>query len=70
MAVSKVVYGNNTLIDLTSDTVSTDNLVDGYVAHNSAGEKINGSLKYITYYSGSDEPDSSTGADGDLYFKL
>lgn len=70
MAVSKVIYGNNTLIDLTSDTVTSDSLANGYIAHDAAGNSINGSLKFITYYSGSSDPDSSTGADGDLYFKL
>lgn len=70
MAISKVIFGSNTLIDLTSDTVSADNLVDGYIAHNSAGEQISGSLKYINYYSGSSDPSSSIGSDGDLYFKV
>ena len=70
MAISKVIFGSNTLIDLTSDTVSADNLVNGYIAHNAAGEQINGSLKYINYYSGSSDPSSSIGSDGDLYFKV
>ena len=70
MSVSKVNYGDTTLIDLTSDTISAENLVNGYTAHNAAGEQITGTLEYITYYSGSSDPDSSLGNDGDLYFKL
>ncbi len=42
MAVSKVVYGNNTLIDLTSDTVAAENLLEGYTAHGADGEPIVG----------------------------
>lgn len=70
MAISKVVYGNDTLIDLTADTVTSDSLANGYTAHDKSGTLINGALKYITYYSGSSDPSSSVGSDGDLYFKI
>ena len=46
MAISKVVYGGNTLIDLTSDTVVADKLLDGYTAHGADGEVINGSCDF------------------------
>ena len=42
MAVSKVVYGSTTLIDLTGDTVTASDLASGVTAHNSAGEAITG----------------------------
>lgn len=42
--VSKVVYGNDTLIDLTSDTVNANNLLVGATAHGSDGELVNGSV--------------------------
>lgn len=42
MGVSKVVYGNTTLIDLTSDTVTASDLVSGVTAHGSNGEAITG----------------------------
>ena len=32
-AISKVVFGGNTLIDLTQDTVVADKLLQGYTAH-------------------------------------
>lgn len=41
-AVSKVVYGNNTLIDLTSDTVEASKLASGFTAHGADGELITG----------------------------
>lgn len=70
MAINKVIYDNTTLIDLTSDTVSADKLAKGYTAHGASGEAITGTVEYVTYYSGTSEPDSSLGSDGDLYFKL
>lgn len=46
MAVSKVIYGGNTLIDLTSDTVEASKLLNGYTAHGKDGELITGSCAY------------------------
>lgn len=42
MAISKVVYGGDTLIDLTADTVKAEHLIKGYTAHGADGEKITG----------------------------
>lgn len=42
MAISKVVYGGNTLIDLTQDTVKAEHLLSGYTAHGADGEVITG----------------------------
>lgn len=42
--VNKVVYGNSTLIDLTSDTVSPDKVLSGETFHNAAGERKVGTL--------------------------
>ena len=44
MAVNKVEYGGSTLIDLTSDTVTADNLLSGYTAHDKSGAIITGTL--------------------------
>lgn len=46
MAISKVIYGGNTLIDLTNDTVQADKLLKGYTAHGADGEVVNGSCDY------------------------
>ena len=40
--VSKVVYGNTVLIDLTADTVSADKILASYTAHDAAGRTITG----------------------------
>lgn len=44
MGVNKVMYGSETLIDLTEDTVTADKLLSGYTAHNAAGELITGTF--------------------------
>lgn len=46
MAVSKVVYGGNILIDLTADTVSADKLLTGIKAHGADGEAITGTCDF------------------------
>ena len=45
-AISKVVYGNTTLIDLTADTVAANKLLYGYTAHGKDGEAITGSCTF------------------------
>ena len=46
MAVSKVVYGGKTLIDLTGDTVTADKLLKGITAHGKDGEAVTGTCTY------------------------
>lgn len=46
MAISKVIYGGNTLIDLTADTVTADKLAKGVTAHGADGEQITGTNTY------------------------
>ena len=44
--INKVIYGGQTLIDLTSDTVTAATLLYGATAHDKAGETITGSCTY------------------------
>lgn len=44
MAYNKVIYGGNTLIDLTSDTITADKLAQGYTAHDRTGTVITGTM--------------------------
>jgi hypothetical protein len=46
MAINKIIYGGNTLIDLTGDTVSTSNLLYGETAHDRTGAIITGACSY------------------------
>ena len=57
MAINKVVYGGDTLIDLTSDTVTPPKLKVGAVAHAANGVTISGELAGVYY--GETEPSSS-----------
>lgn len=45
MGVNKVVFGETTLIDLTSDTITADALLKGYTAHGADGEPITGTME-------------------------
>lgn len=47
MAVNKVIYGGNTVIDLTSDSVTPDTLAEGAVAHDKSGAVIHGRMAVI-----------------------
>ena len=44
--VNKVVYGNRTLIDLTSDTVTQDKILSGFTAHDKSGAIITGNCNF------------------------
>lgn len=46
MAVSKVVYGGQILIDLTADTITKDKLLKGVTAHGPNGEQITGDCEF------------------------
>lgn len=42
MAINKVVFGNQTLIDLTADTITPSDLQSGVTAHDASGATITG----------------------------
>ena len=46
MAINKVIYGGNILIDLTTDTVTADKLASGIIAHDKSGKTITGTNTY------------------------
>lgn len=46
MAINKVIYGGETLIDLTGDTVTADKILSGFTAHDKGGELITGTCEY------------------------
>lgn len=47
MNVNKVVYNGNTLVDLTNDTVTADNLASGVTAHAADGSSVTGLLPKV-----------------------
>lgn len=46
MAINKVIYDGNTLIDLTTDTVTADKMLTGYKAHDKSGTVITGTCNF------------------------
>ena len=46
MAINKVVYGSQVLIDLTGDTVTADKLLSGFTAHGKDGSSIEGTCTF------------------------
>lgn len=44
MAVNQVIYGGETLIDLTNDSVTPETLLEGATAHDASGNPITGTL--------------------------
>lgn len=61
--VNKVVFGNDTLVDLTEDSVTASNLLEGETAHNAAGAPVTGTAKQghtIENPSGTDMPQRAT----------
>lgn len=51
MSVNKVEIGGETVLDLTGDTVTSDNLAYGITAHGANGEVIVGTRKFCRIYS-------------------
>ena len=41
---NKILYGDQVLIDLTSDTVTADKILNGYTAHKGDGVSITGNI--------------------------
>lgn len=70
MAINKVIYGTETLLDLTDDTVTADNLQSGITAHSKSGEQITGTLVVKVVQVSSTEPSSDDGSDGDIWLVI
>ena len=68
--INKVILGSDTVLDLTSDTVTPETLSMGVTAHNAAGELITGThIEPVTYYKGKNNPSSNLGKNGDIYLQ-
>lgn len=70
MGRSKVIYGSETLIDLTEDSVTEAALLFGYTAHDKAGNLVAGTLDVQVLRTGSGDPTDDLGSDGDLYLDM
>lgn len=62
MGVSKVIYGNTTLIDISGDTVTSSTLISGETAHDASGTAIIGTASKIVITSDGTTPPSDKNA--------
>ena len=66
--VNKVILGSDTVLDLTSDTVTPETLLVGTTAHNAKGEIITGTLVPCTVYSAESPALDGTTSNSDTTF--
>lgn len=45
---NKIIYGDQTLIDLTGDTVEASTMLSGYTAHDASGATVTGTIQSKT----------------------
>lgn len=69
MAFSKIIMNGQVLMDVTDTTATAGGVLDDTYFYAPSGVKTEGSLVIQHYYTGSSEPSSSTGEDGDIYLK-
>lgn len=60
MGVSKVIYGNTTLMDISNDSVTASTLLSGETAHDASGEAITGTAIKIVVTEDDTTPPSDT----------
>lgn len=70
MSASKIIINGVTKIDLTSDTVQADKVLAGYTGHKKDGSSFTGTVTFSKIYTGSSNPSSSLGNNGDIYLKV
>ena len=46
MAKNKIIYGGTVLVDMTPDTATAAQILDGYTAHINTGEQVEGTCTY------------------------
>lgn len=69
MAVNKVIYDSEVLIDLTDDTVNASSLKQGYTAHDCHGNLITGTHVESGGSSGAGLPDTIEAGDTPIWSK-
>lgn len=70
MAVNKVIYGSEVLIDLTDDTVNESSLKQGYTAHDCHGNLITGTHVESGGSSDAGLPDTIEAGDTPIWMHL
>nr|DAW32418.1 MAG TPA: tail protein [Caudoviricetes sp.] len=70
MAVNKVILNDETLIDLSNDTITASDLKIGYTAHDCSGEQITGTYVESGGSSGAGLPDIIEAGDTPIWMHL
>lgn len=66
MGNSKIIFGNETLMDLTGDTVNANNLLAGETAHDMSGNQVQGNVTVPDELNDLTDVTITTPTDGDL----
>lgn len=61
--------GTATFTEVSDTTATAGDVASGKYFYTSAGTRTQGSLSFVTYYTGSSAPSSSLGSNGDIYLQ-
>ena len=61
--------GTARFTDVSDSTASAADVSNSAYFYTSSGVRTQGSLSFVTYYTGSGTPSSSLGSNGDIYLK-
>ena len=70
MGVNKVNYGGRKVLDISDTTTVAADVPVGKYFYNADGDRTAGTQVIQTFYTGTAEPSSSLGNNGDLYLKV
>lgn len=62
--------GTAKFTDVTDTTATATDVANGKTFYLANGSQTTGSLAFVTYYTGSGNPSSSQGSNGDIYLKV
>ena len=65
----KSTSGTATFTDVTDTTAAAADVASSKYFYTSGGTRTQGSLTFVTYYTGNSAPSSSLGSNGDIYLQ-
>lgn len=70
VVLPKTGGGTASFTDVTDTTTTASDVASGKYFYTSGGARTQGTLSFVTYYTGSTDPASSLGSNGDIYLKV